>query len=301
MNEAVEYINQEFNEKRYNRKFIDCMIRQEIDESKEIQQAIDKGVELLQKWLSKTYYESKNLRLEAVKHMDLRTLVNDIFVFIAYFQYEELFTSVTAQLAGRLGFDDKQSAITTMAEIVAVLADTDVYDLFKEGTYASVMVRSNMYFSDQLNDFIENSQYLPPMVCEPNELKHNRSSGYLTVQNDSLILGSGNHHEDDICLDVLNTLNKTELQLDTEFLSQFEEEPTYDLITLQQKDLWKRYKIQCYRFYELMVSQGNRFHLTHKVDKRGRIYAQGYHITTQGTSFKKASIDLYKEEVVTGV
>jgi len=50
-----------------------------------------------------------------------------------------------------------------------------------------------------------------------------------------------------------------------------------------------------------MVSQGNEFYLTNKVDKRGRIYSQGYHINTQGTSFKKAMIDLAHEELVTGM
>ena len=49
-----------------------------------------------------------------------------------------------------------------------------------------------------------------------------------------------------------------------------------------------------------MVSQGNRFYLTHKVDKRGRIYAQGYHITTQGTAFKKAMIELAEPEFIEG-
>ena len=49
-----------------------------------------------------------------------------------------------------------------------------------------------------------------------------------------------------------------------------------------------------------MVQCGNKFYLNHKVDKRGRIYCSGYHITTQGTAFKKASIELAHEEIVTG-
>jgi DNA-directed RNA polymerase len=43
------------------------------------------------------------------------------------------------------------------------------------------------------------------------------------------------------------------------------------------------------------------FHLTHKVDKRGRIYSQGYHVNTQGAAFKKAMIELAKEELIEGV
>lgn len=300
MNEAVRYINQEFIEERFNRKKIDQMIRQEFIDSESIQDCIKQGVYLLEKWLSKTYYESKNIRLEAVKHLDLEKLVTDIFVGISYCKVPELFTSVTAQLAARLNFSDRVDAITTMAEIVAVLAETDVYDIDKDGKYDSMYITSNISFDDKLDQFIEDSQYLPPMVCEPRKLTNNRSGAHLTY-NDSLILGSGNHHDGDICLDVLNTMNSVELQLDTEFISKFEELPTYNLVIPRQKDLWKRYKIQSYRFYKMMVDYGNCFHLTHKVDKRGRIYAQGYHITTQGTAFKKACIDLYNEEIVTGV
>ena len=53
-------------------------------------------------------------------------------------------------------------------------------------------------------------------------------------------------------------------------------------------------------FITLLAKQGNQFYLTHKVDKRLRLYAQGYHVTTQGSPFKKASIELHKEEIVNG-
>ena len=135
--------------------------------------------------------------------MDILSLVTDIFVGVAYCLREELFTSVTAQMASRLRFSDKTEAITTTAELMAVLCNTDAFDIRKPAVYASLMIISRIQLSDKLVDFIDNSQYLPPMVCEPLELKTNFDSGYLT-HNDSLILGSGNHHDGDICLDVLN-------------------------------------------------------------------------------------------------
>jgi hypothetical protein len=203
-------------------------------------------------------------------------------------------------MAGRLRFSDKTEAITTVAELMAVICSTDAYDISKENKMASLMLISRIPLEKELIDFIEDSQYLPPMVCEPLELVNNFSSGYLT-HNDSLILGQGNHHDGDICLDVLNTMNKVSLSLDTEFLSKVEEEPTFELDTQDKIDQWNIFKAQGYEFYKLMVRCGNEFYLTHKVDKRGRIYSQGYHITTQGTAFKKAMINLSKEEVVFGV
>jgi hypothetical protein len=138
------------------------------------------------------------------------------------------------------------------------------------------------------------------MVCSPLPLTHNYSSGYLT-HNDSLILGSDNHHDGDICLDVLNTMNNVALKLDTDFLSTVEEMPTFEMDTQDKIDQWRAFKKNSYCFYTLMATQGNRFYLTHKVDKRGRIYASGYHINTQGTAFKKAMLELAKEELVEGV
>ena len=138
------------------------------------------------------------------------------------------------------------------------------------------------------------------MVCEPLNLENNYSSGYLS-HTDSLILGNGNHHDGDICLDVLNLVNKVPMRLDIDFLKTVTEEPTFELDTAEKVHQWAQFKKQSTELYVLMAEQGNEFYFTNKVDKRGRIYAQGYHITTQGTAFKKASLELAKEELVGGV
>jgi DNA-directed RNA polymerase len=40
------------------------------------------------------------------------------------------------------------------------------------------------------------------------------------------------------------------------------------------------------------------FYLTHKYDKRGRVYCQGYHINYQGAPWNKATIQLADKELV---
>ena len=295
-----EIVLQEMNELRFNRKHVDAKIREEIKANPDMCDKMAQGVVLLKQYMAGSYYESKMKRIAQLVNLDLEAMVLDLFTGIAYCLRPELFTSVTAQLASRLKFSDKTEAITTVAEITAVLCATDAFDIEKANKMASLMVVSNIPLSERLVTFIEESQHLPPMVCEPLELTHNYSSGYLT-HNDSLILGTGNHHDGDICLDVLNTMNKVALKLDTEFLSQVEEEPTFDLDTQDKLDQWNKFKEQSYRMYSLLASQGNQFYLTHKVDKRGRIYCHGYHISTQGTSFKKASLEFAKEELVTGI
>ena len=294
-----QIVLQEMNEQRYNRKHIDTKIRSAIEGNFDMQAKIKQGVQLVKDYMAKQYYESKMKRIAQLENLDIETMVKDIFVGIAYSQKPELFTSVSAQIASRLQFSDRTEAITTVAELLAVLCLTDAFDISKADRSASLMVVSRIPLPDSLLQFILNSQYLPPMVCEPLELTHNYSSGYLT-HNDSLILGTGNHHDGDICLDVLNLMNKVALKLDTDFLSTVEEEPTFELKDQDQTDQWNQFKRQSYEFYSLMAQQDNKFYLTHKMDKRGRIYAMGYHITTQGTAFKKAMLELANEEIVTG-
>lgn len=295
-----DVVLQEANELRFNRKHIDVKIREEIESNPFMIKKIEEGVALVQAYINGTYYESKMKRLSQLHTMDIPALVLDIFVGIAYCQRAELFTSASAQIASRLELNNKTAAITTVAEMMGVLCQTDAFDINKESKQASLMVQSRIPLSDTLIDFIETSQYLPPMVCEPLELTHNYSSGYLT-HNDSLILGSGNHHDGDICLDVLNTMNKVALKLDKQFLSTVEEEPTHELDTHEKQEQWNRFKRHSYMFYSLLAQQGNKLYFNHKVDKRGRIYSSGFHLNPQGASFKKASLELFNEELVEGV
>lgn len=321
-------MQQEAIESRYNRKHIDGYIRDALSNDQDIAKKIAHGVDLLKQWMALSYYASKDLRLTQLKAMDLESLVYELLVGIAYCLKPELFTSVTARLASKLGFSDRRDSIQTVAEMVAVLCNTDAFDITKAHPRASLMLVSRMALPDAILNFIRQSEYLPPMVCVPLELTKNYSSGYLS-HDDSVILsrgGTANHHNGNVCLDVLNIVNKTALTLDVDFLRSVDEDSTVDdeanleklRITVtkdgrlrtedevqetlrQQRANWENFKAKSAQIYLLMHQTGNEFYLTHKVDKRGRIYAQGYHINTQGSSYKKASVELAKKEIVEGV
>jgi len=293
-----DIIWQETNEQNFSRKLIDRDIKQFIIDN--YQEKIEQGISLVQDYLSGSYYDSKAKRIDQLKTLDIQEVVLGIFIGASYCTKEELFTSVTAQMAGRLGFSDRADSIKTVAELMAILCNTDVFDIIKANKMASLMVISRMPFPDSLVFRIENSGYLPPMVCEPLDLENNYSSGYLSF-NDSVMLGTGNHHGGDLCLDVLNTMNKVALKLDTAYLSTYEEEPTFELDTQEKVEQWNAFKKQSYKVYTLLAQQNNRFYLTHKVDKRGRIYSQGYHVNTQGAPFKKAMVELANEELIEGM
>lgn len=298
MDNLLKIVQQELVEKQYSKKHIDRKVKEWLLEAH--QDKINLGVDLVKEYLNKPYYTSKNTRVAQIKGMDLPALVLDIYVGLAYCVTAELFTSMTAQMAGKLKFNDKPDAIKTVAELVAVLCFTDVFDIFKPVGSISLHIKFNLEIPSELLSFIHNTAFLPPMLCEPNEVTNNYTSGYLT-HDDSMVLGKGNHHDGDLCLDVINKMNKVCLKLDTQFLSTLTETPTFILDDQEKIDQWDKFIKQSYSFYLMLATHDNEFYLTHKVDKRGRIYAQGYHLNTQGTAFKKAMIELANEEIVEGV
>lgn len=288
------------NEHTYSKRAIDGYIDMELRANPDMEARVQHGIALLQDWSAKTYYPSKDARIAQLSGMDIEEVVRKVFINVAYCQIPELFTSVTGQLAGTLKMSEKADGIVTIGEMLAVLCLTDAFDIIKTSSEASLKVQSQIPISERLINYVSQSRYLPPMVCEPEPVENNHQSPYLTF-NDCLVLGKGNSHSEDICLDVINTQNAIPMALNLEFLSTVEEEPHHLLDDQHKQDQWNKFKRQSYELYRLMAMQGNKFWFAWKVDKRGRLYAQGYHISPQGSSHKKAMLDFADKEVVTGV
>lgn len=156
------------------------------------------------------------------------------------------------------------------------------------------------------HDLINQYRYLPPMIVPPQKLKHNMSSGYLTIERDSLILRD-NHHDGDIGLQSLNTFNAIPLSINQEVVKGIgntwkgidKQKPDETLMDYQARvKAFEKYEQDSYWMLAMMIEMGNEFYLTHKVDKRGRTYAQGYHINTQGNSWNKACVEFHNQEVI---
>lgn len=287
-------------EERFSAQHVSKLLREFTEESEAFHLKVLEGVKLLENWMKQSFHTSKQQRLEQLQYMDLEHLVSGIFRATMYAQKPVLFTAAVAMTVEHLGWDDKPAAIQTMAEILAVLCQTDVFDIYKETKVSSLMLVSNAQLGD-IKKAMEMIQYMPPMIVEPLEVHHNRDTGYLTLK-DSLILGGkANHHEGNICLDVLDIQNKVCLKINTQFINSFVEVPKKVLETKEAEENWHQFKKKSDEMYRLVLRTGNKVWLTHRVDVRGRMYAQGYHLNTQGASFKKALLELAKEELVTGI
>lgn len=279
-------------------------------------QAIERGIQLLYVWsLSPSKYKSKQDRKNTLRSLDLQNIVEEIFTRILLLKSPATLASMTGQIRGIMGFDDSRQGITLAAEILAVLCATDLFDIAPLARNGTFYIIPNIALDTEDYDIVSRCMYLPPLIEKPKKLRHNFSSGYHSLVGDSLILGGKQmHHDEEICLDVLNTMNQVPLSLNVEFLEQVEEVPSFDSndvlndptlsqitkadIIRQQKNNWEDHLRRSQHLYQLLIEEGNKFYMTHKVDKRGRIYTQGHHVNPQGASFKKAMVDLYHKETV---
>ena len=260
---------------------------------------IDSLTTSLREYISQSYWDSKNERLQAI-NKDLTKVILNILtqtVLIAS-DYVPLLSICSSQSFGLGRYHD----IQTCADVLWLINQTDLIliDIVDDTRY----IQSNMELPDELVDRLTLMCVLPPMLVKPRTLRHNKSCGYLTINKDSLILGDKeNYHDECISLDVLNTLNSQALCLDLDICYKFQKEfkSEFDKDTdeyLNQRKTYERAKEQ-FEFFRDKI-QDHTIHFTHKVDKRGRVYSQGYTFNTMGTSFEKACINLKTKEFVEG-
>lgn len=276
-------------------------VEAELRDSAVVTAQVAYGLQLLEAWLLLEHFKSKKARLNQLDPMHLEDLVWDVYSTIAYHCVdEEPLVNVCGQMAVSMGFDSHKDSIRTVSEVVAVLCNSEAYDINKPSKYASLTIGSRMALSQPLMDRLQNKMFIPPMVSPPKEVTSNFESGYLTF-NESLILGHNNSHAEDICLDSINSQNAITLSLDMEFIKQVVETPSKPHESIEDEQLWSQFLAQSNEVYKIIEDAGNQFWLNNAPDKRGRLYAVGYHVTTQGRPYKKAMIELAHKELLTGM
>lgn len=260
---------------------------------------VDSLTTSLREYISQSYWDSKNERLQSL-NKDLTKVILNILtqtVLIAS-DYVPLLTICSSVSFGGSRYHD----IQTCADVLWLINQTDL--ILIEIVGSTRYIKSNMQLTDELVNRLNIMCVLPPMLVKPRTLRQNKSSGYLTINKDNLILGDKeNYHDEAISLDVLNTLNSQAFQLDLDVCYKFQKEfkSEFDKDTdeyLNQLKTHNKAKEQFEYFRD--VIQDKTIFFTHKVDKRGRVYSQGYQFNTQGSSYEKACINLKTKEFVEG-
>ena len=302
----------------YNKKAIWERIEGEIDREPQIMECMFQATRGITEWAQDfNGYDSKCDRLEALlEHNDIGLIVRKAMVLVLMLdERRDLLTSIAGQLRGSIkGMEDHKAGVVTAGEILTLMCDYDCFDMDHsyqtivdeesgiEYTTKSWYIENPWELSKATSKHIKRGMYLPPMIVHPRKLTKNTDSAYITIERDSVILGKANHHDGEACLDSLNRFNAIPLSMNVQFIKSVDTlmmDATADM-TDETKRQYEKFMDDSYYVFAMMVKADNKFWLSHKVDKRGRTYAQGYHASTQGNAFRKAAIELNTKQIVTG-
>ena len=263
--------------------------------------AIDKAQVQLDLYAYGSYYESKEKRLYtwSPDKGELYELV--IAVWTATLLNKSLtIQALTGMIAGRIGLEGPIASAQTAAEVIAVISKSGLITIDRRGAGKSIFVRTTW----KINKEIPTINRHMPLTKRPEIITKNFDEDL-----GSMILGGAvKHHEGNICLDHLNRMNQIELTLNKPLLCEMEEAPSKKLWAklnnpnnLNKRAMWEQWQDflkNSYETYHKLIRGGNLFFLDHQEDTRGRTYVINYHVSTQGSSFKKAIVQLANKELV---
>lgn len=202
-------------------------------------------------------------------------------------------------------FSPKWGEPQDVAEMLKEVVEADLMDFDMENKRFIMKYE----ITKDVEDLLAHYQFPLPMIVKPNKVQNNHmGSGYFDTKGRIVLNGSDIFDEEDVCLDHINRANSVSLGLNMDVIASEEG----NMILPKRKigegfeDFQKRQK-QAQVFYETsmevmqgMLTLGNEFWLTHKYDRRGRTYAVGYHVNSQGTDYNKAVLELSRKEVING-
>lgn len=291
----------------YSKKNIRKVVIEDLRSCEPISRLIDKAISnVMELMMAEHEYEGDYWRLQLLMDHDIEDIIYEIITTVAVKGKSDTLTTVCGLVSPRLASNmTAKQALTTVGDLTLQIAKTMLISLEKNEHTGTWFVKPNFQLDDQMKKFIRQTIYLPPMLVKPNKLTNNRSSGYLTMKPSSLIKGgSKKHHDFNVRLDVLNNMNSVPLKLEVGVLTKCNptvpthNQKTREPLTPEQIQQHKDQIEISYQVYRDLLKRGNRFYLTHEPDNRGRMYANGYHVNYQGTSYKKAMVSFADEEVV---
>lgn len=182
------------------------------------------------------------------------------------------------------------------ADMIYKAAEADLVDYSVQ--LKQFVVKFNI--SADVQAELDKFQFPLPMVIQPEMVTTNKETGML-ISGGSIILRN-NHHNDDVCLDHINRMNQVRFTINhnTAMMVKNKWRNLDKAKEGETKEDFERRKRAFDKYdrtaKEVIGMLPDDFYLTHRYDKRGRVYCQGYHVTYQGAPWNKAVIELADKE-----
>ena len=157
-----------------------------------------------------------------------------------------------------------------------------------------IYLRNNIKLPMEMRIYIEETMFLPPIICEPDKITANRSA-HLTFNKSSIL---NNRHDlvEGQDYDHLNYLSNIVFEL-SPLITRLQERPSDK--ERSTKTRLDNAKVRIKAAKNICASYRNReFVIPANYDGRGRTYYEGYHINPQGNDYQKAQLSLANKEIM---
>lgn len=194
----------------------------------------------------------------------------------------------------------KYGTAQEVANKLLILVEMDYFDFNED--LDRFIVRFDL--SDDVKEMLDRFQFPLPMVVKPLPVKDNFDTGYLTMKSLLVLNGSDYFRDVDLCLDHLNRANAVALEMNFDVINSDQGKFVKPVRQIGEDfDEYRKRLKQAEQFYETSISVmeqisqlSDEVYLTHRYDRRGRVYASGYHVNTQGDDYRKAVLNLRNKE-----
>ena len=291
----LKRIEQVCQEDDYSRRNIREKIMQAIEGGKEeqLKEMFNTYCNSLDQWLmDESAYESKDFRKITIAAKGVDTVITEVFIAVLSCTGVTPIQAVVAKIEPHLGFDDPFVGVKAAAEILGVCWDKQLYKVYNDPLRIEPILR----LPQEVREYIANTKYMNPMLCEPNEWSTNFAGGYLTIC-EHVILGRHNNHQEKQALDALNIVQAIEWEL-CPIAVNYIEKPKHVLDTDEKIVAWQQHINMSTTVYQQMMDADNSFWFPWKYDFRGRMYSQGHYINLQSTGYKKSLLNFKHKELI---
>ena len=260
-------------------------LRNYLDDLPEDFHPLESAVDSLVVYASKTYgYESKNTRIREWNpdRFQCYNFVTKVFMGCLLHPEGMTYQAMIGYVSGQITCAKVLDRAKCAAECIALIYQNSLITITKISP-VTMMITTEYALEEKIPEL---EKHLPKFI-KPG-----------TIQSNSILGNRFKQHGDHTCNQHIDNMNTTRLCLETRLLGIGLEQPKDVLDSLEEQQQWKMFTKRSEDMYRNTLNHGNNFYLKHAYDTRGRCYCEGYYINYQGSSFKKAIVQLADKEVV---